>query len=176
MKVRVLVVYASRLGATQEIAERIAATLREGGLEATAQAAGDGADDMGADAFVIGSGVYAGHWLTEAVKFVRRNSAVLADRPVWLFSSGPAGTLATKHPPVEPKELADLRAMVHPRDHRIFFGALDRSKVDGSALGFAERVIAKTLVPEGDFRDWGAIEAWAASIAGELVRVPASLS
>jgi menaquinone-dependent protoporphyrinogen oxidase len=63
--------------------------------------------------------------------------------------------------------------MVNPREHRIFFGALDRSIVDGSALGFAERLIAKTMVPEGDYRDWEAIESWAASIARELARVPA---
>jgi len=30
------------------------------------------------------------------------------------------------------------------------------------------------LLPEGDFRDWKAIEAWAQSIAQELAPVPAS--
>jgi hypothetical protein len=29
------------------------------------------------------------------------------------------------------------------------------------------------MVPEGDYRDWEAIESWAASIAHELARVPA---
>lgn len=47
---------------------------------------------------------------------------------------------------------------------RIFFGALDHSH-----LSFAERMMAKAVrAPEGDFRDWKAIEAWAASIAQEL--------
>jgi hypothetical protein len=45
--------------------------------------------------------------------------------------------------------------------------------VDGSWLGFAERLIAKTMVPEGDYRDWKAIEDWAANIARELGRAPA---
>ena len=51
-----------------------------------------------------------------------------------------------------------------PRDQRIFFGALDHHK-----LSFAERMMAKAVrAPEGDFRDWEAIEAWAESIARDL--------
>ena len=41
--------------------------------------------------------------------------------------------------------------MVNPHEHRALFGALDRTTVDGSALRFAERLIAKTMVPEGDY-------------------------
>jgi hypothetical protein len=43
----------------------------------------------------------------------------------------------------------------------------DRSRLDPSRLGFAERIIAKRL-PEGDWRDWPAIEAWAVGIAQKL--------
>jgi menaquinone-dependent protoporphyrinogen oxidase len=47
---------------------------------------------------------------------------------------------------------------------RIFFGALDHNK-----LSFAERMVVKAVRgPEGDFRDWQAIEAWAESIARDL--------
>jgi menaquinone-dependent protoporphyrinogen oxidase len=170
---RVLVVYGSRLGATRGIAERIAARLREDRLDISLEPASAVPAFTDADAFVIGSGVYGGHWVKEAADYVRRNRAVLVHRPVWLFSSGPVGDVATRHQPVEPKEVAALRAMVNPREHRIFFGALDRSMVDSSVLGFAERLVAKTMVPEGDYRDWKAIDAWAASIARELARVPA---
>jgi menaquinone-dependent protoporphyrinogen oxidase len=52
---RVLVVYASRYGATREIADRVAATLRPQGLEATVQPAKDADDPAGYDAAVIGS-------------------------------------------------------------------------------------------------------------------------
>ena len=170
---RVLVIYGSRLGATRGIAECIATRLREDHLDVTVQPASGAVAFTDADAFVIGSGVYGGHWVKEAAEYVGQNRAVLVHRPVWLFSSRPVGDLATRHTPVEPKEVAGFRAMVNPREHRIFFGALDRSMVDGSTLGFAERLIAKTMVPEGDFRDWEAIESWAANIARELARVPA---
>ena len=38
------------------------------------------------DAVVLGSGVYDGSWTTEATDLVRRHTAVLARKPVWLFS------------------------------------------------------------------------------------------
>ena len=170
---RVVVIYGSRLGATRGIAECIATRLRNGRLEVTVEPASGAVAFSDADAFVIGSAVYGGHWVKEAADYVRQNRAVLVHRPVWLFSSGPVGDLATKHTPVEPKEVARLRAMINPREHRIFFGALDRSAVDGSTLSFAERLVARTMVPEGDYRDWKAIEDWAAGIARELARVPA---
>ena len=168
----VLVSYASRMGSSREIAARIAATLREGGLDATVQAADRTADITAYDAFVIGSGVYAGHWLKEATEFVWRNRALLADRPVWLFSSGPVGTSAVSHPPVDPKEIAHIVAAIAPREHDVFAGALDRQAVDGAGLGVAERFVAKRFVPEGDFRDWDEIDAWARMIGRTLARDP----
>jgi retinol dehydrogenase-14 len=103
-----------------------------------------------------------------ASRFVRRNRAALASRPVWLFSSGPIGAMAARHEPAEPKGIAQLRRAVDPRDHRVFFGAWDRGNLERGRLGFAERIIAKRFLPEGDWRDWPEIEAWAAGIARSL--------
>jgi len=88
---RVLVVYASRYGATRGIAERITAALNERGHRAAMVTAGNTASVEEYDAFVVGSAVFIGRWMKEASEFVRRNSAALADKPVWLFSSGPIG-------------------------------------------------------------------------------------
>jgi menaquinone-dependent protoporphyrinogen oxidase len=170
---RVQVIFGSRLGATRGIAERIGARLREDHLDVNVQPASGAAVFTDADAFVIGSGIYAGHWVKEATDYVRQHRAILARRPVWLFSSGPVGDMATLHEPVESKDVGPLRAMVNPRGHRTFAGALDRSTLEGSSLGFAERLIARTMVPEGDYRDWEAIDEWAAGIAREVARVPA---
>jgi hypothetical protein len=43
------------------------------------------------DAVVLGSAVYAGHWLKPARALADRCAAALRARPVWLFSSGPVG-------------------------------------------------------------------------------------
>ena len=169
----VLVAYGSKHGATKGIAERIAETLRAEGQQAAAQPVEAVGDLDGYDAFVIGSAVYADRWTREATEFVQRHRAMLASRPVWLFSSGPIGAMATRHEPVEPKGVTAIRRAVSPQDHRVFFGAWDRGKLDRSKLGLAERIVAKRL-PQGDFRDWAAIEAWADGIARELAHLSAS--
>ena len=159
----VLVAYASKHGSTQGIAERIAEKLRQLGKEAEARPV-DAVKDPGSyEALVIGSAIYYGSWLKEATEWVSRNQAVLARRPVWLFSVGPLGT-DFMDDEQQPKEKAVFQETIRPRDQRTFFGALDHSR-----LSFAERMMAKGVrAPEGDFRDWQAIEAWAASIARDL--------
>jgi menaquinone-dependent protoporphyrinogen oxidase len=175
-----LVAYASKHGATQGIAERISEQLRAAGINTNGQPVFAVEDLSGYDAFVIGSAAYIGHWQKEATEFVRRNQAVLAERPTWLFSSGPLGTEPTdaqgrdQRAAAEPNEIADLREAIHPRDHCVFFGALDPRK-----LGFRDRAIrtlpaGRALLPEGDFRDWADIEAWASGIANALAPMSAA--
>ena len=177
----VLVAYASRHGATRGIAERIAETLRAAGLDAEARSAAEVKSAAGYDAFVIGSAAYMFHWLKEATGFVRRNRAVLAGKPVWLFSSGPLGTEPLdaegrdQKVAAVPKEIAELGQVVNARDHRVFFGAYER---DRKPIGLGERFVslmpaARDALPDGDFRDWPEIEAWAAGIARDLRPVPA---
>src|SRR6185369_4271644 len=89
---RILVGYASRRGATKGIAERIAVTLDATGLDVLFKPMYEipRAEDF--DAFVLGSSAYMGHWEPDAATFIREQAAILAERPVWLFSSGPIGT------------------------------------------------------------------------------------
>jgi menaquinone-dependent protoporphyrinogen oxidase len=77
----VLVAYASRHGATQGIAERIARTLQEAGVDAEARPAATIKSVAGYDAFVIGSAAYMFHWEKDASSLVRRNRAALAGKP-----------------------------------------------------------------------------------------------
>jgi menaquinone-dependent protoporphyrinogen oxidase len=159
----ILVAYASKHGATEGIATRIAERLVERGREAEAREVGSIEHLGNFEALVLGSAIYAGSWRSEAVEFAHHHASRLADVPVWLFSSGPLGT-DVEDEEEQPRQLAELREMLHPRDHRVFFGALDRSK-----LSFGERMIAKAVkAPEGDFRDWDAIAAWADGIADAL--------
>lgn len=176
----ILVAYATKHGATQGIAERIAAKLVTLGQHAQARTVESVGELTGYDAFVIGSATYMGAWLKEATEFVRHNQPVLATRPVWLFSSGPLGT-ATTDPQgrdlltvSEPKEFAGFATSIRPRSTQVFFGALDPHK-----LGLPERMVrglpsGHTLLPEGDFRDWQTIDAWAESIAHDLAHLPAA--
>jgi menaquinone-dependent protoporphyrinogen oxidase len=176
---KVLVAYASRHGATKGIAERIAATLEQRGLDVAVRPAESAGQARDYDAFVIGSAAYMSHWLKEATNFVRGQRGVLASRPVWLFSSGPIGTATVDekgHDVIEasvPQEFAEFGMAIHPRDQHVFFGAYDP---DAEPVGLMERIGARftrmpsirQAIPAGDFRDWPKIEAWAEGIAREL--------
>ncbi|HII41131.1 MAG TPA: protoporphyrinogen oxidase [Thermoplasmata archaeon] len=169
---RIVIVHASKYGSTREIAEFIAEKLGHRGLEAEAQSAGPVPDLEGFGAVVVGSAVYMGHWMPEAVDFVQRNRAVLADRPVWLFSSGPLqlapGDSALDDPELVPTEIPALIEAVHAREHRIFFGALDPAKLAFKHRALRKLPAARAILPEGDFRNWHSIEAWANDIARAL--------
>jgi len=173
----ILVAYATRHGATRGIAERIAERLQTDGLDAEARSAAEVRDAVRYDAFIVGGAAYMFHWLGDATTFVQRNRALLAERPTWLFSSGPVGTDTVDKEGRDvlvvclPKEFAQLRDAIHPRAEKVFFGAFDPA---AKPIGFAERVVslmpaARAAFPKGDFRDWPVIDAWADTIAHELL-------
>jgi menaquinone-dependent protoporphyrinogen oxidase len=159
---RVLVAAATKYGATAEIAQAIAEVLGEHGLEVTVLPPERVEEVDGYDAVVLGSAVYAGHWLKPARELVERHAGALAGRPVWLFSSGPVGD--PPKPEEDPVDVADLLAATGALEHRVLAGKLVRRQ-----LSFPERAIVSALrVPEGDFRDWTEIRHWAAGIAAAL--------
>ena len=168
----VLVVYASQFGSTRDIAEHLAESLRSRGVVAQVAAAASASqvDLEPFDAYVVGSAVHGGRWLPAARDFVELRGASLAGRPVWLFSSGPIGERYVHLAQPEPQDIAGIRRRLNVRDHVVFAGAFDRKSADFSGLGWMERNVASRFLPEGDFRDWEAIAAWAATIAGELSR------
>jgi len=164
---QVLVAYATKYGATAEIAEKIGQVLRQAGLRADVLPTDRVGDMTPYQAVVLGSAVYIGQWRKEAVKFLKANEMALAERAVWLFSSGPTG----EGDPVEltqgwhfPKALQPVADRIRPRDIAVFHGAMDVNK-----LNFIEKWMIKNVkAPLGDFRDWEAITAWATAIADEL--------
>jgi len=170
---QILVAYATKYGATADIAERIGRELREAGLHADVLPIEGVGDLTPYRAVVLGSAVYIGRWRSEAVKFLKANETVLAEKLVWLFSSGPTG----EGDPVEltqgwrlPGPLQPIADRIAPRDVAVFHGAVDAGQLD-----FIEKWILKNVkAPIGDFRDWEAITAWATQIAAVLTEpVPA---
>lgn len=159
---KVLVTVASKYGSTEEIARAIADVLSERGLETTVAPPEEVASVEEYDAVILGSAVYAGRWQGEAKELVERAGAALAARPVWLFSSGPVGD--PPKPEEDPVDVADVMEATKAREHRVIPGKLVKKH-----LGFGEKAIVMALrAPEGDFRDWDAIRAWASEIADSL--------
>jgi menaquinone-dependent protoporphyrinogen oxidase len=179
---KILVAYASRCGATGEIAAHIAQRLSTAGHETTVESVTNAIDVAGYEAFVLGSAVYLGRWEKVAVDFVQRNRIVLAGRPTWLFSSGPLGREpndAQGHDKREgallPEQMEALSEAVRPHGHGVFFGVLNPAGLSLGPRLMRLTPAGRKLLEEGDFRDWDAIAAWTDDILQELLqaRIPA---
>ena len=163
----VLVAAASKHGATKQIAERVGADLADRGFKVEVKNLQDVDRLDRYEAVVLGSAIYFGKWMKEALRFVDAHANDLASRPTWLFGSGPI----VGNPPVADDPNA-IRASVveklvsstHAREHKLFGGKIERS-----TLSVAERVPVRMVrAGEGDWRDWAAVDEWAAAIAHEF--------
>lgn len=163
----ILVGYASKHGMTAGIAEKMGDTLRQSGWQVDVLPLKRIEDPAKYKAFILGSAVYIAMWRKEMVKFLQRNESLLAERPVWIFSSGPMGEgdpAQLSHGWRFPEAQRSLIERIKPRDTAIFHGAIDIKK-----MNFLEKwVLNNVKAPIGDFRDWDAITAWTRTIADEL--------
>ncbi len=164
---RILISAASVHGGTTELAAALGEGLRDRGHDVAVLPPEQAGSIAGYDAVVLGSALYAGHWLEPALELAEREAAALRCRPVWLFSSGPVGDPRRKlvqKMTADPVELPHLRELADPRAHHIFAGRLCREE-----LPRMQR-LALFLFPflEGDFRDWNDVDAWVAEIDSEL--------
>jgi menaquinone-dependent protoporphyrinogen oxidase len=161
--VKALVAYASKYGATAEIAQTIAATLTDRDFEVDLSPAEAVRSVEGYDVVVIGSGVYAGNWLSGASDFIKHFADVLADKAVYIFSSGPTGEgdpVTLLNGWIFPESLQEVANRIHPRDITLFHGKIDLDK-----LNWGERLIIRAVRgATGDARDWTMIRAWAEKI------------
>ena len=167
MNSQVLVAYATKYGATAEIAEKIRQVLRLAGLQTDVLPVDRVSNLSSYKAVILGSAVYIGGWRKEAAKFLKVNEKVLVEQLVWLFSSGPTG----EGNPVEltegwhfPKALQPIADRIQPRDIAVFHGVIHKQK-----LNFIEKwMLNNVKAPLGDFRDWDAITSWATAVADVL--------
>lgn len=168
MNGKILVAYASKYGATREIAEKIGKVLLGAGLQADVYPVNDIHDLSPYKTVILGSAIYVGNWQKEAVRFLEIHQKDLARRQVWLFSSGPTGEgdpLGLVEGKLLPNGLQPVIDRIQPRDVTIFHGNIDPNKVNP-----IEKWAVKSLVkkPFGDYRDWDSIVAWSTRIASAL--------
>jgi menaquinone-dependent protoporphyrinogen oxidase len=154
----ILVAHATKHGSTRDVAEAIAATLREHDLDVDERSAADHVDVDAYDGVVLGGALYTGRLHPDARRFLRRHRDALTRIPLAVFAMGPR-TLDQKD--VESsrqqldRELAKLPE-IEPEAIAIFGGV-----VEPSTLHFP-----LNRMPASDARDWSAIRAWAEDLAG----------
>jgi menaquinone-dependent protoporphyrinogen oxidase len=90
----VLVAYATSYGSTLEVAEAVAATLRERGLEVDIQPMRQVRTLAGYSAVVLGAPLYMFRWHKDARRFLSRHRQALTKHPpesirVAIFALGP---------------------------------------------------------------------------------------
>jgi len=163
---KVLVVYGTGTGCTTGVAEQIGKSLSDRGVTVDVVGAKEAPAPTGYDAVFVGSGVRAGNWHGPVKEWVAANAAVLKEVPVAFFTA--CLTMAT-----EPGKSDEVRAYtdelirttgVKPVDVGLFAGWNEPKR-----FSFVERTILKMMkAPEGDFRDFPAVEAWTREVAPQL--------
>jgi menaquinone-dependent protoporphyrinogen oxidase len=158
----VLVGYATQYGSTQEVAEAVAAALRENGLEVDIQPLRNVRSLAEYRAVVMGAPLLMFHWHKDALQFLARHRKDLTERPVAVFALGPT------HDPYEAQEWQDSRDQLNkelarfpwfkPAALEMFGGQYDPAKLRFPLNLFAGKE------PASDLRDWAAIRAWAAAL------------
>ena len=158
----VLLAYTTRFGSTQEVAETVAASLREAGLQVDLRLMMQVESLDQYEAVVLGAAIYNAKWHADAHQFLAQHQEALLQRPVAIFTLGPLSTSAAAKRNSRrqlDKELAKY-PWLKPVALEIFAGKYDPSK---PGLGFFER-----MMPARDHRDWAAIRAWANALPAQL--------
>lgn len=174
MESKVLVAYASTHGSTQEVAEVVAASLRERGLVVEVQRAREVRSLDGYGAVVLGAPLYMFRLHKDGVRFLSRHQQALSGGlPVAIFAGGPIAS-EDGNAGVDEGAWQDVRKQLdqelgkfpwlRPVAVEVIGG-----KFDPNRLRFPWNLLpALRNMPPSDLRDWEAIRAWASRLAVAL--------
>jgi menaquinone-dependent protoporphyrinogen oxidase len=158
----VLVGYATKHGSTTEVAEAVAARLRESGHDVDVMAAADVRTLDGYGAVVLGGALYMGRLHPDATGFLKQHRQALEEMPLAVFAMGPK-TMAAADVVASRKQLDHAlaaRPELAPVAVAIFGGVVDPSKLR----------FPFNRMPASDVRDWTAIDAWSREVAVHLAK------
>lgn len=168
MEKKVLVTFCSTSGSTQEVAERVADTLRGCGLVVDLipmRAVGSIGRYSGV---VCGSPLYLFHLHKDAQRFLKKHREELSGSlPVAIFAGGPFGEKAAEQMEEVRRSLAvelEKYPWLKPVSVHVIGG-----KFDPHRLRFPWNLVpAMRNMPASDARDWDAIRDWSSGLAVKL--------
>lgn len=166
MDQKVLVTYASVMGSTTGIARAIGDEIRAGGAIVHTLPINQVGAVGNYRSVILGSPLYEGHWLEPATLFLEQHRDFLSKIPVALFVvvANPRETVDDRrirvHRYLDP--MLQKSPEIKPVDIGIFTGAFNsRQWALPTLLAYKAQ---GELPPDGDYRDWSAIRAWARRI------------
>ena len=166
MKDKILVAYASKCGSTGQVAKTIGQTLANTGATVDIRPVKDVSDLSAYRAVVLGSAIRRGQWLPEASAFVETHQQALSRVSTAYFTvcmTLSQNTEENRHKVAT--YLEPVHQILKPVEEGFFAG-----KMDYGQLGFVERLMTERVmqVPQGDFRNWTAIQTWAQTLPARL--------
>jgi menaquinone-dependent protoporphyrinogen oxidase len=176
MAKKVLVGYATRYNSTQEVADKIAQTLRLQGLDVELQAMRKVTSLDKYEAVVLGAPIFIGSLHKDVKGFMGRHKDALLQRPTAFFALGPLENVDKAKTPEAVQGVAEQldKALEKYTWFKPVAKVLFGGKYDPATLRFPDTLIANLAasplhgVPLSDARDWAAIEAWAVALAAQL--------
>jgi menaquinone-dependent protoporphyrinogen oxidase len=182
VKVRALIVFGTRYGATTGTSEEIAKVLREEGFDVRiANAKKEKIKNISEyDLIIVGSGMRMGKWTGEADDFLKKFQKELEQKRLAIFVST-MKTVSEREGKTE--DVAQMRKValedkvaqynLHPIMLGFFGGVLDYNKMGflfKRTMGFLKPQLEKDGFKETepdvyDLRDWGEIRSWAKELA-----------
>ncbi len=171
MNRKVLVAYASTKGSTREIANVIGAILRLRGSVVDVLPADQVTDLSLYRGVVLGSPIYNGRWMGEAVEFVEGHRRALQRMPAALFVVSMTMTHDDAHSRLAVLGYLDpvlkLLPNVHDEDVGLFAGVFDPTRWSPISRLFMKY---NKLLRYGDFRRWDVIQQWTDYIDDHILR------
>lgn len=166
---KILVTYSSKAGSTSEVAAAIAEVLSKQGASVTVTPIKKVNDISAYQAVVVGSLIRMGSWVGEAKKFIETNKPALEKIPTAYFTT--CATLKDDNDTTRAevaKYVEPIHKIIAPVESGLFGGKMDTGK-----LNFLDRKIVEMMAkgenPNGDYRNWDEINAWAKKLVPLMI-------
>jgi menaquinone-dependent protoporphyrinogen oxidase len=165
---KVLIAFATMYGRTFKVAERISETLCDDGYQVDIRFAKDitGDDLTGYDAVILGSNIYVEKWHDDAIAFLEKYRDTLAQKKIAYYCVSALMGMDFEDAPALVQEhyidaMYEQFPDIAPLDIAAFAGAINY-RILTPRDWFMLRIF---FMPGGDWTDWEAVEAWAATIS-----------
>lgn len=158
---KIMVAYASKYGSTGGVADAIAKELSAKGASADVGLVKNASNTDSYQGVVIGSAIYRGKWMSEAVDFVKRNRNILRQMPVSYFLVCMSLVKPTEKDRAQVLAYMDSVLEVVPEIKPLVIGTFAGALHYDNLSWITKKFMKSKGTPEGDFRNWDVIRDWA---------------